>query len=231
MVMRADFQNELKNLHKDLLKMGTVIEKTIDLMIEGLKTRDEKILEDVIERDAIVDNYEYNIERSCLNLILKQQPVASDLRTIASILKIITDLERIADQSSDISEYVLKIIKNNKAMSSDITAELPKSKYDIPEIINMALEVKRMLSTTIDCYVKLDADLAVKTSLSDDIIDNYFTGITDKIAKVMKEDNNNIYEGICLLHIIKYLERMGDHSTNICEWIAYRVTGEHNQYN
>lgn len=219
--MRAEFENELKQLHKELLIMGSVLEKTMDIMLEAIEKRDITALEKVIDRDDIIDDYEYSIEKKCLSMILRQQPVAADLRTIASILKIITDLERIADQCSDVAKYEIKILKNQSKPSG----------FDNSSIIKMAEQVKKMVTSTIDCYVNLDAKKAVKVSMEDDIVDNYFSEITKQIQEEMIKNKEFVNEGICLLYIIKYIERMGDHTTNVCEWIAYRVTGEHKQYN
>lgn len=219
--MREEFEKELKELHKELLKMGTAIEKTIDMLLDSFQTRNVKALEEVIQRDDIIDELEAEIEQKCINLILKQQPVAADLRNIASVLKIITDMERIADQCSDAAEYMIKMIEGSAK----------EYRFNIEAIIGMALQVKKMVSGTIDCYVHLDVDNAVKISLEDDIVDNYFNEINEQIQYKMKETPENIFEGVCILYIIKYLERIADHATNICEWVAYRVTGEHKQYN
>lgn len=219
--MREEFQRELKELHKELLKMGTTIEGTIDILLESFQKRDLKRLQEVIERDDIIDSFEYEIEKKCIHLILKQQPVAVDLRAITSILKMITDMERIADQCSDAADYMIQMIDANKE----------HYQYDIEPVINMGLQVKKMVSATIDCYVNLDEENAIKISLEDDIVDNYFKEINKQIQETMKNNSKTVFEGVCLLYIIKYLERMADHATNICEWIAYRVTGEHKQYN
>lgn len=221
MAMRNEFQNELKELHIDLLKMGSVIEKSIDMLIEALQNNEETVFQEIIKRDDIIDQYEMEIEKKCISMILRQQPVAADLRTIATILKIITDLERIADQSSDIAEHMIKMIKKGCVMSN----------FEMKDIVNMAQFVKKMLTGTIECYVKQDDKEAIKIASDDDIADQYFHDIEQKIQQAMKDNNDFIFQGICYIHIIKYLERMADHCTNICEWVAYRVTGEHKQYN
>lgn len=221
MAMRAEFQNEMNGLHVELLKMGSVIEKSITLMIGTLKSRDKKVLDEIITRDDIIDDYETEIEKKCLSIIVRQQPVAVDLRSVTSVLKIITDLERIADQCSDIAGYLLKL-SNQDIHTTD---------FDMGEIIAMAECMKKMVTGTIECYVNLDADTAVKIAHEDDIIDEYFSRNEALLQQQMKLNPEFIVEGVCYIHIIKYLERMADHTTNICEWIAYRVTGEHNQYN
>lgn len=215
---RAEFEKALQELHEQLLKMGATIEHSMDLMIKALETGSSELATEVIERDDIIDDLEVSIETACLDMIIKQQPVASDLREITSILKMITDLERISDQCADICEYVLKL-----------TGE------QMPEymrlIIKMAQHVKQMISATIDSYVHQDADKAIQTAKSDDVADNYFEQITGEIIQSMQGDPALRRIGIYLLLIAKYLERIGDHTTNVCEWVAYRITGDHQLYN
>ncbi len=218
--MRNEFQNRLCELHKEIMKMNTTIEKTMDMLIEGMEKRDRAILDEVIERDNIVDNLEADIEKMCISLILREQPVAFDLRNVTSILKIITDLERIADHCTDIAKYLIEIID-----SSD------KYLFDTKDISNMSFIVKEMITSTTECYIKSDEIKARDISLSDDKVDAYFTDIVTSIESVMERDSSKIFQGIRFLYIVKYLERIADHSTNICEWIIYRVTGEHIQYN
>ena len=218
--MRNEFQNRLCELHKEIMKMNTTIEKTMDMLIEGMEKRDRAILDEVIERDNIVDNLEADIEKMCISLILREQPVAFDLRNVTSILKIITDLERIADHCTDIAKYLIEIID-----SSDIYL------FDTKDISNMSFIVKEMITSTTECYIKSDEIKARDISLSDDKVDAYFTDIVTSIESIMERDSSKIFQGVRFLYIVKYLERIADHSTNICEWIIYRVTGEHIQYN
>ena len=218
--MRNEFQNRLCELHKEIMKMNTTIEKTMDMLIEGMEKRDRAILDEVIERDNIVDNLEADIEKMCISLILREQPVAFDLRNVTSILKIITDLERIADHCTDIAKYLIEIID-----SSD------KYLFDTKDISNMSFIVKEMITSTTECYIKSDEIKARDISLSDDKVDAYFTDIDPSIESIMERDSSKIFQGVRFLYIVKYLERIADHSTNICEWIIYRVTGEHIQYN
>lgn len=216
--MRGEFDRELKELHKNLLKMGTYIEKSIDDAIKAFEKQDISLAKEVIAKDDIIDNIESTIEAECIGLIAKQQPIASDLRIIASILKIITDLERIADHCADISEFTVKLGK-------------APYKYQIENIPLMANQVKKMIKKTIDTYVELDVDKAIQIAKEDDIVDKYFYGTLDELQLLMKNDTDFIEQGIYFILIAKYLERMGDHSTNICEWIAYRITGNKEQYN
>ena len=192
----------------------------MDMLIEGMEKRDREMLDEVIERDNIVDNLEADIEKMCVSLILREQPVAFDLRNVTSILKMITDLERIADHCTDIAKYLIEIID-----SSD------KYLFDTKDISNMSFIVKEMITSTTECYIKSDEIKARDISLSDDKVDAYFTDIVTSIESVMERDSSKIFQGVRFLYIVKYLERIADHSTNICEWIIYRVTGEHIQYN
>lgn len=214
------FEHELSILHKDVLKMGTALEKTIDCLLEGLIQKNAELLKQVVQRDDIIDRLEAEIEKECITLILQQQPVASDLRNVTSVLKMITDIERIADHCTDIAEYLMKILQHHERYT-----------FVIEPIVTMAEQAKKMISQTIDAYVKLDDKMAVEIAKSDDIVDKYFYDITNQLQQKMKQDSGFIQEGIYFLYIIKYLERMADHTTNICEWIVYRVTGKRKQYN
>ncbi len=216
--MRVEFDKELKELHKSLLKMGTYIEQSIDDTMEAFIKQNAHLAQEIIVRDDIIDNMESTIESECLMLIARQQPIAGDLRLIASVLKIITDLERIADHCADISEFTIKL------------SETPY-KHFIDEIPEMAKQLKKMIKNTIDSYIDLDVEKAINTAKEDDIIDKYFYSIINKIQELMKQDASFVEQGIYFIFIVKYLERMGDHATNICEWVAYRVTGNKMHYN
>lgn len=153
------------------------------------------------------------IELSCISLIAKQQPVASDLRKVTSIMRIIADIERIADHCSDISEYIIKISKENKVA-------MPKY------VVEMINAMKTMTINTIDSFVNKDVEKAREVIASDDIVDNYFAEIMDELCAAMKENPEQIRQYAEYLMIIKYLERMADHATNIAGWIQFIVTGD-----
>lgn len=211
---RYEFERELTVLHRDLLKMGAIIEQSIDDTIQALKSQDIKLAREIILRDDLIDHMEAVIEAECLMIIARQQPIAGDLRMIASVLKIITDLERIADHCADISEYTIKL------------ADEPYKK-PLEHIPLMAEQVKKMVKDTIDSYVELDIEKAKKTSRDDDIVDEYFRDIVVEIQELMKLNADFVVQGTYLMFIVKYLERMADHATNICEWIVFHVTGKH----
>lgn len=211
---RYELQKELDVIHKDLVKMGAIIEKTMDDMIEALTTQNIELAQEIVTNDEKINEMELKIERECILLIARQQPIASDLRDITAVLKIITDLERIADHCSDISEYIIN---------------MSKEKYLKPNnrIMEMLEKVKLMVKDAIDCSIKKDIQLAKDICERDDEVDGYFYEIIEALLILMKESNNNIRQCKDFMFIVKYLERMGDHATNIAEWIIYSVTGNH----
>lgn len=211
---RIEFQRELDILHRDLTKMGAVIEKTMDDMVEALITQNVELAQEIIDRDDEINNMELTIEKECILLIARQQPIASDLRDIAAILKIITDLERIADHCADIAKYTINLSKE----------EYIKPLIHIPE---MVAKVKSMVKDAIDSSVKRDLVLARSIADKDDEIDNYFELIIEELIEIMKQSPNSIRQCKELMFIVKYLERMGDHATNIAEWVIYTITGNH----
>lgn len=214
MPQRIALQRELNKLYQDLTKMGALIERQINDMIEALKTQDAELAREVIMRDDEIDDMELKIERACILLIARQQPLASDLRDIASVLKIITDLERIADHCSDISKYTINLSNENYV----------KPLIHIPEMVD---KVKLMVKDTIDCTVKKDIELANKIVKDDLEINSYFKMIVEELVGIMETKPEFVRQCKEFLFIVKYLERMGDHSKNIAEWIIYNVTGKH----
>lgn len=214
MPVRFAFEEKLEQLHQDLIKMEAIVERSLDDTIKALKKQDTKLAEEVIARDDDIDQMELMIEKECLLLIARQQPMAADLRDIAAVLKIITDLERIGDHCQDISEYTLKLAHEKYV----------KPLVHIPE---MAEEVKKMIKDTIDSCVNKDVALAKDVCSRDDRIDDYFDTIVEELMTLMASNSEVVKQCTDFLFIVKYLERMGDHATNIAEWIIFIVTGEH----
>ena len=212
--MRANFDKELDVLNKELINMGSLVEEQIQGAVEALKKRDKVLAKQVIERDDEVDRMERIIESNCLNLILRQQPVAGDLRLISAILKIITDLERIGDQAQDISRISLEF--NNKEFIKELT--------HIPQ---MALATIEMVKKSIDAFVYQDLDLARQVIQFDDTVDGFFNIIKEELIHLIREDVNNGEQAIRFLMIAKYFERIGDHAENIAEWVLFSMIGEH----
>lgn len=210
---RTVFLEELENLNNDVIKMGTMLETSIALMIRAMESRSMSMAENVIMRDDQIDDMQLSIEQECILLIAKQQPIATDLREVTSIMKLVTDVERIADHCSDISEYLLDLFK--------------KPQIGEPKDLQKMIESMREMTTNIIIsYVNRDVDLAQKVHDQDDIVDQYFNSIRAELTKTMQEKPAFIPQCVDYLMIIKYLERMADHSANIARWIQFIVTGE-----
>lgn len=216
MAARHTFDHGLEDLHLDLIKMGSLVEESIDNTILALKKQDIVLAKEVFLNDDVIDDLEQQIEKKCLNLIARQQPLAKDLRTISTALKIITDMERIADHSADIAEITIRMV-NQKYI---------KPLIDIPRMAEMA---KQMVNKSIDAYVKQDIKLAEEVCASDDAVDDLFFKIILELVNLMKNDTQTIDQAINFMFIVKYLERMADHATNIGEWVVFNVTGEHDR--
>lgn len=208
------FDKELEELHLDMIKMGSMVEESIENTIIALKKQDAELAKKIFSDDDLIDDMEEKIERRCLNLIARQQPLASDLRTISAALKIITDMERIGDHSADIAEITIRMA-NKKYI---------KPLIDIPKMAEMA---KIMVNKSIDAYVKQDVELAKFVCQSDDDVDALFMKIILELINIMKTDSEAVEQAIDFMFIAKYLERMADHATNIAEWVVYNVIGEH----
>lgn len=213
MPVRYEFEKELNRLHKDIIKMGAFIEESISDMVEALKTHNKDLAYHVIKKDDLIDEMEHKIERECMIIVARQQPIATDLRDVMSILKIVTDLERIADHCEDISEYVVKL------------SEQPDLK-ELVHIPAMAEAVNHMISDTIDAYIRKDIVLAKDIIERDDIIDQHFHDLVEELITIMEKDSSKVRDCTNFLFINKYLERMADHATNIAEWVIYYATGE-----
>lgn len=209
--MRLRFDEQLSLLNKELITMGALCENAIANSAKSLVDGDIHMAESVPDLAARIDQKEREIESMCLKLLLQQQPVATDLRVISSALKMITDMERIGKQSADIAEIVtLANIKNTD---------------DTDDIHDMAAAVIKMVTDSIDAFVKKDALIAKTVIDYDDVVDGFF----DKIKKTIivhfsRPDSDNEY-AIDLLMVAKYLERIGDHAVNIANWVLFSITG------
>lgn len=209
------FDKELEELHLEMIKMGSLVEESIENTMIALKKQDTIMAREIFKNDDIIDDLEKKIERKCMNLIARQQPIAKDLRTISTALKIITDMERIADHSSDIAEITIRM-ENDKYI---------KPLIDIPKMAELA---KSMVNKSIDAYIKQDVSLAKLVCESDDDVDELFFKIILELINIMKNNPATVEQAINFMFIAKYLERMADHATNIGEWVVFNVTGEHN---
>lgn len=211
--MRNRFDSQLEKLNLELITMGALCEDAISASVKALLDGDETLIEKVFAADAEIDQKERDIEAICMKLLLQQQPVAGDLRVISSALKMISDMERIGDQASDIAE-IAKFVKN-----SDV-----KSKIHIKD---MAAAAIKMVTDSVESFVKKDIELASAVMKYDDKVDNLFDCVKDELVRLIAADSENGEYCIDLLMIAKYLERIGDHAVNIAEWVEYSITGAH----
>lgn len=213
--MRNRFDAQLDNLNQEMIKMGKLCEQAIAAAIKLTmeKTAHEELKQEVLDTDAEIDRKEREIEGICMKLLLRQQPVARDLRVISSALKMISDMERIGDQASDIVELAEYIGNSN-------------IKYKI-HLNDMANEVIRMVTKSIDSFVNKDLDMAKSVIVYDDVVDNYFDKIKKELIELIMQDKGDGEEYIDILMLAKYLERIGDHATNIAGWVEYSILGTH----
>ena len=210
--MRITFEQELENLNESLTEMGTKVEKIIERTFEAFGKNDRDALQKIIGGDGDVDRMEKDIEAKCLSLMLRQQPVAKDLRHISMALKVVTDLERIGDHAVDIAELAMRL--DQKDAQSMI-------EY-LPEMVE---NVKTMLRESINAFVKKDRELARSMEERDDVIDGLFNRVKQEAVKLLKEDGAESDKVVDLLMVAKYLERIGDHAVNVCEWTEFFDTG------
>ncbi|MBR4021923.1 MAG: phosphate signaling complex protein PhoU [Ruminococcus sp.] len=211
--MRSRFDEQLNTLNIEMIEMGALCEESIALASKALTTGDVSLAERVSVLSADIDQKERNIESRCMKLLLQQQPVARDLRQISAALKMITDMERIGDQAEDIAE----IINYLEGRTAEETVN----------IRDMAAETISMVTDSVDAYVKKDTELAKTVIGHDDKVDEYFDRIKGSLIKMIAENPENGEYALDLLMIAKYFERIGDHATNIAEWVIFSVTGEH----
>ena len=211
--MRDFFQEQLNELKRELTIMGSSCEEIIALASHALTDMNEELAQKVETIGAQIDESERTIETICLKLLLRQQPVARDLRQISAAMKMITDMERIGDQAEDIVEIVPYMNAH------------PNEKF--PMIRQMAKAAQTMVTDAIDAYVKQDLELARKVMAHDDVVDNYFTQIKKGIIDLIAAEPSQGEYALDLLMIAKYFERIGDHCTNIAEWVEFSVTGIH----
>ena len=212
--MRNRFDEQLHTLNHELLEMGALIERAIRSATDALVKQDVEAALQAIAADKEVDQAERDIESLCLKLLLQQQPVARDLRLISSALKMITDMERIGDQASDIAELVIYL--SREPYIKELT-HLPR----------MAENAIRMVSSALDAYVRKDVALAQDVMSMDDAIDALFMTVKDELIDLIRNDAAAGSQAIDLLMIAKYYERIGDHAQNIAEWVEYALTGRH----
>lgn len=208
--MRSKFDEQLLELNKEMIHMGRKIVQSIALAIKALTNDDERLAKSIMEGDVEIDHLQKKIENICFNLLIQQQPVASDLRTVTAAMKMVTDMERIGDHAADISEMTILMGKNSQIER-------------ITHINKMASETMFMLNSSIEAYVEKNREKADEVITHDDVVDELFDESKKDIIRLILDNPNEGEEAADLLMIAKYFERIGDHATNIAEWVIYSL--------
>lgn len=211
--MRNKFDKQLSQLNTELITMGALCEEAITNAVKHLMDNDESSKNACLDADRQIDQKERDIEALCIRLILQQQPVAKDLRVVSAALKMISDMERIGDQASDIVEIAPYVAQRGTL-----------GKTHIREMAEAAI---RMVSESVESFVKMNLDIACLVIEHDDVVDGLFDKVKQELIKSITEGQNDAEAFMDLLLIAKYLERIGDHAENIAEWVIYCITGEH----
>lgn len=208
--MRRRFDQQLSMLNAELIHMGTMIEESIQKAIEALLNQDTELAKTVMDADEEVNREQKKIESLCFTLLMQQQPVASDLRVISAAMKMVTDMERIGDHASDISSMVLLLANEPYIKNPD-------------SISKMASETVYMLIQSVEAYVEKDMEKANRVIAHDDIVDELYSRTKQELINMIHEDKNNGEQAADLLMVAKYFERIGDHATNIAEWVIFSL--------
>lgn len=215
--MRNRFDRQLQDLNNELIQMGSLIEQAIEMAISALVKQDIKKANQAIKFDEEIDQQERSVESLCMKLLLQQQPVAKDLRLISAALKMITDMERIGDHAGDISEMTI-LMSGSAYEGAQISIDLIK---------DMAKETTDMVIKSVDAFVNKDINLACWVIERDDVVDELFATYRKQLIQKINENVKNGEQATDMLMVAKYFERIGDHATNIAEWVIYSITGEH----
>ena len=213
--MRNRFDEQLFELNREIIEMGAMCEEAIASAVKALTTGDMELAGRVKTNSRAIDQMERDIESRCMKLLLHQQPVARDLRLISAALKMITDMERIGDQAEDIADIILSL-QGHVMDGTELIAD-------------MARETIKMVTASVDAFVKKDVALAESVLKQDDIVDDCFSKVKHGIITLIAQNSADGELALDLLMISKYFERIGDHATNIAEWVIYSVTGAHKE--
>ena len=212
--MRSKFDEQLVELNHEMIKMGTMIEESIAQAVNALCKKDVELAKKIMEGDEEIDRAQKRIENICFNLLIQQQPVARDLRTITAAMKMVTDIERIGDHAADIAEMTI-LMSGGPAVQN------------LDHINKMASEAVLMLNWSIEAYVEKDVKKARDVIERDNVVDNLFDQNKKDIIQMILNNPQAGEQVIDLLMVAKYFERIGDHATNIAEWVIYSITGKH----
>ncbi len=214
MTYRSHFDSELDELKLNLIKMGDEVIKNIHSGLHSFLEMKVELAEKIVKADKVVNDFEHDIEKECLRIMLREQPVAKDLRLITSVLKIITDLERIGDHAADISKLT-------------IFMETTENDFHVKQVKLMVDVSEQMIRMALDSFVNRDIVMAQKVIDKDDVVDDYFNEVKNIVVQAIRDNNIDADYAIYLMMVTKYLERIGDHAVNIAEWVIFSITGEH----
>lgn len=215
MTARLSFEHELQLLKDNLNEMGRLIEDAIDRTLQAFETQDEEIAKEIIVGDRNINDMEKTIESRCLSLILKQQPVARDLRIVTAALKVVTDMERIGDHAADIAEL---IIRERREPIYNLVKHIPE----------MGRAAKDMVQDAVMAFTTLNMEEARNMWKRDDVVDELFDKVKEEVAVLLRTSSEHVDQCVDILMIAKYFERIGDHAVNICEWTEFNETGSVN---
>ncbi|HHV09239.1 MAG TPA: phosphate signaling complex protein PhoU [Clostridiales bacterium] len=215
MTARLTFEHELSLLRDNLTEMGHLIENAIDKTLKAFESEDEELAKEIIQGDRNINDIEKTIESRCLSLILKQQPVARDLRVVTTALKVVTDMERIGDHAADIAEL---IVREKREPIYNLVKHIPE----------MGKVAKEMVHDAVVAFTTLDIDMARRIIRQDDVVDDLFDKVKEEVASMLRTSNEHVDQCVDILMIAKYFERIGDHAVNLCEWTEFNETGSVN---
>ena len=212
MAMRSNYMEELDSLRRSVKEMGEAVEASFDQLLTAVDSKDEDLEMKIISGDRVINDMERNIESRCLSLITRQQPIAGDLRMISAALKVVTDIERIGDQTADIAELMLRMKG----------PELDNYSRHITGMLGVAKEI---VHDAVDAFVNRDSKAADEVIRHDDVVDELFSKVKDDLVRRLQEGVSDVDACVDVLMIAKYLERIGDHAVNIAEWELFQESG------
>ena len=212
MSVRVTYELELEKLNQDLKEMAHMVENAIEQTFVAFEDQNHEKAEEIIKGDRTINDMERAVESRCLSLILRQQPVACDLRQVSTALKVVTDLERIGDHASDIAELILRI-------------KVEHAYHIVKHLPTMAAAAQKMVHDAIEAFIAQDLEAPMEIIKRDDEVDALFNQVKTDVIDLLKTSPNQADQGIDLLMVAKYLERIGDHAVNVCEWTQFSKTG------
>lgn len=216
--MRNKFDEQLRTLNNEMISMGNMIQKAIQDTIDAFFSQNTVKARMIMKDDELVDREQKLIENICFQLLIQQQPVAKDLRTVTAAMKMVTDMERIGDHAADIAELTIVMSKSPFILN-------------VEQVRRMSAETIVMLLSAVQAYVERDMEKAREVIDHDDVVDALFTEVKANLIKMMQNNPNNAEYAADLLMVSKYLERIGDHATNIAEWVIFSCSPENPQKN